>query len=200
MRWRVAALALALALAPGAARAHLVGVEFGDFYAGALHLATSPSDVALLLALAVLAGLQMRERARWVLLALPLGLAAGVATAAAGAVLPPLQPLNAGGLAVGGLLAALAVPLPAWALAAFAAVAGHVIGAENGLAGREGGVDWWLFASGVTVTGTVVGTLAVAGAAALADWRSWVRLGQRVLGSWFAAVGAMVLGLAVAGS
>ncbi len=192
-------LALGVGLAPAPASAHLVGMEFGDFYAGALHLLTSPASLALLLAFAVLAGLQARERARWALLALPFGLLAGVGLAAALPV-PEDPTASASGFAAMGLLAAFALRLPAWALGAFAAASGLVVGAENGAAGQGAEIDWLLFAAGIAATGTLLGTLLIAASAALHGWRGWVALAQRALGSWFAAVGAMALALSLAGA
>ncbi len=183
---------------PEPAAAHLVGMEFGDFYAGALHLITSPANLALLVALAVLAGMQKREAARWALLALPLGLAMGVAAAAATELPDDLGPASALGFAATGVLAAFALRLPALALALLASGAGLVIGIENGATGRGVEIDWTLFAGGIIATGALIGTLLIAISAALHDWQAWVKLGQRVLGSWFAAIGAMALALALA--
>ncbi|MCG8443015.1 MAG: HupE/UreJ family protein [Caulobacterales bacterium] len=189
---------LAAALAPSPASAHLVGVEFGDFYAGALHLASAPEHVAVLAALGLAAARQPRERARWMLLALPLGLGAGVAVAWGTGATLLLDPMVGASLAVAGLIGVAALRLPMWTLALLAALIGAVHGFANGDAGREAPIDWPLYAGGVTTAGAVIGSLLIAIATALVNWRSWTPLAGRVVASWLAAVGIIFLGLSLA--
>lgn len=193
----------AACLLPGRAEAHLVGVEFGEFYAGVLHLGTSPEHVGVLLALGFLAASQPRERARWMLAALPAGLLAGVLAgilSGPGVEIAALAPWIGASLVLAGGLGLLARTLPAAALAALAGAVGLLHGLANGLLGEETPIDWRLYAAGVVTAGTVIGTLAIAGATALADLAHWLRLGTRVLASWVTAVGAIFLGLALAGT
>lgn len=192
----VAALA---ALGPARAEAHLVGVEFGDFYAGALHLLTAPADVALLMGLALVTAVQPRETGRWSLAALPIGLVAGIFAAALTAGSVAIDPVVALVLAAAGLAATAALRMPAALIAALAAGIGLLLGLANGTAAVGTPVDWWLYGAGVVATGTFLGTMAVAGMTALREWQAWVPIAQRVVGSWLAAVGAMVFALAVAG-
>lgn len=201
-----AGLALALAAAPQPAAAHLVGVAFGDFYAGALHLLLAPENAAALLALGVIAALHPRARARWMLLALPIGLTIGVAAVfaaerlGAGAALAaaaPVDPIIALSLALPGLIGAASLRAPLWALTGLAALVGMAQGAVNGLAAVGAEMDWSLFAPGVVAAGTVIGTLAIALVVAAAAAADWVRIAARVLSSWVGAAGLVFLGVSL---
>ncbi|MEM6677358.1 MAG: HupE/UreJ family protein [Pseudomonadota bacterium] len=199
-RYPLAVAIGALLLVPTPAAAHLVGVEFGDFYGGVLHLATAPADVSLLLALGALAGMQRPESARWSLATLPLGLLLGLLLAVLGPGMALTSEAAAGtALCIGlaGLAAAAAVRMPGALLAAFAGVAGAILGLSNGIAAIPARVDWILYGGGVLIVGTFLGTMAIAISTALAAWRSEVRLGQRVIGSWFGAAGTIVFALVV---
>ena len=213
LRRFIAALVALFAGTPPA-HAHLVGVEFGDFYAGALHLALAPENLAAAAALGVVAAVQPREAARWMLLALPIGLAVGVGAAfafgapligqttstdaATNGVDPTLGALIAVSLALPGALGAAALRLPIWALAGAATVVGLVQGFVNGLAGHEAPVDWSLYAPGVIVAGVTIGTLAIAIVVAVIALAAWAQIAGRVVGSWVAAAGFVFLGLSLA--
>ncbi|MEL6476101.1 MAG: HupE/UreJ family protein [Pseudomonadota bacterium] len=196
MRRRLPVLALLLAL-PGPAEAHLVGVEFGEFYAGALHLTLAPEYLAGLLGLAVLSGLQAKPVAVWSVLALPLALTLG---AFAGVLAPGLSAqglqsaIGASLLAVG-LLGLIAVALPGWALGLATFGLGVVHGYDNGASAAGSEVDWRLYAAGIAVAGTVIGTLLTGLAVALVEQMRPARLGLRVLASWIATVGLLFLAL-----
>ncbi|MFV0474307.1 MAG: hypothetical protein ACK5MQ_08900, partial [Pikeienuella sp.] len=79
---RYAAAALALG-APSPAAAHLVGVEFGEFYAGAMHVLLGPEFLAALIALARAAALLRERVGRWALVVAPLAMAVGAYAGAA---------------------------------------------------------------------------------------------------------------------
>ncbi len=198
-----AGLALgAVALAPQPAAAHLVGVEFGAFYAGALHILMAVDQGALLGAFALLIGLQSRKDGRWALLTVPAALFAG---AAATAVLGTTWPGDAAAgvatiaaFAVLGALAAARACLGAGAVALAGTLVGLVAGVANGVAARGGAVDPWLYAAGVAGAGAVALTLGSALAVAGAARVPVLGIGYRVVGSWLAAVGVIALGLAVA--
>lgn len=208
MRTRLAsrlavAAALGLVLRPAPAAAHLVGVEFGAFYAGALHVALGLDAIVALLALAFVAAQQTEERARWVLLGLPIGLLIGVGVVwwapAAKAALDVADPMMALCLAIPGILAAAAARLPAALLAALAIAVGAGIGAVTGSATHGAAIDVTLYAAGVVVAGTMIGTLAVALASRLGGLAFWTRLALRVLGSWITAAGIGFLTLSLFG-
>ena len=63
--------ALLAALPAARVEAHLVETGFGAYYDGLAHVALTPSDLLLLVAVALLAGLRGAAAARWTLLALP---------------------------------------------------------------------------------------------------------------------------------
>lgn len=189
--------ALLIALAPLPAQAHLVGMEFGAFYAGALHLLISPEHVTILLALALIAAFQPREQARWMLAALPLGFAVGTAAMALTDASVPLAVVGLT-LALTGLLAALALPVGAVVLAGLAAGLAALHGYANMLP-AEGTEQLWLYALGVIAAGTVAGTALTAVLSTLIDRKTWVPLAYRVVSGWIVAVGTMYAGLSTVG-
>lgn len=190
-----------LALWPAPASAHLVGLEFGDFYAGALHLLSAPGDVIALLGLGLLAAAQPREQARWMLLALPLGIGAGLGVTALAPVLESVDPAVGAALAIPGVLGAFAFRLPAWALATLAGAVGVVSGLSNGIPAQgDLAIDWTLYAPGVLTAGTVTGTLLIALATVGFAARSWTPIAGRVLSSWVAAIGTIFLTLSLTGA
>ena len=72
------AIVLGLALLPGRAEAHAASAVVGDFYAGALHLLTSPEYLLSLVGLGLLLGSGERDAtAEPFLLLLPLALGIG---------------------------------------------------------------------------------------------------------------------------
>lgn len=192
---RLVALACLAALLPGNAQAHLVGLAFGDFYAGSLHLMLAPEHVAAMLIVGLIGAQQRIETGRWALIALPLGLILGCVAALGIDAVDAVDPLVAASLAVGGLLGIAALRLPAAAMIAVAAGMGILHGYANGVSGRDAPVDMVLYLSGIAAAGAVLGTLGLAGATALMHWQDWVRLGSRVLSSWVATVGVLMIGL-----
>lgn len=200
-RLALAALGVAIpAVLPSAAQAHIVGARLGDFYAGALHPLTDPQDVLLWLALGVLAGSLGAARGRLVVLVFPLGLVAGLALGA-GARVPPVFVLGDATATVAmGLLLATAIRLPASVLCAIAASVGVMRGAVNagGMAPQTSTI---LFAAGLGAAGYVVVTLVAAvsaafGSPARGSGASWRPIAIRACGSWIAAIGLMMGGLA----
>ena len=178
------------------AEAHIVASRLGDFYAGALHPLTGLVDLLLWAALGLLAGMQPPGRARWLVPLFPLGLLAGLLLGLHGDV-PGGAALDAGMMvAVGGLLAAAArLPLPA--LCALALVLGAWRGMANA-AGVAPETSVALFAAGFAVAGYAAITLVAAAAAAfLQPGQGWRTVTLRAAGSWIAAIGLMVGGLAL---
>ena len=197
---RTLAWALSLVLLaglPSAAHAHLVNSGLGPFYNGALHLLLSPGDLLAVLAVSLLAGQSGKAGARWAAIVLPL-----VWGAAALAGLGLGTAIEAGWLGVAllvllGVLVAVGVRLPVWAMTCLSALAGLVHGLENGSAFAAAGSD------GVVVAGTVatVLTLTLLIAALAVSLRSaWTRMALRVGGSWIAAVGMLMLGWLLQGA
>ncbi|MGH6897255.1 MAG: HupE/UreJ family protein [Geminicoccaceae bacterium] len=179
----------------GPAYAHSMGNRFGDFYGGALHPLTALEHVLPFLALGLLAGQQGARAARWLLLVFPLGLLSGAGVAT---VLPAgywLTPLNHVSFVVLGLLLAAAWRLPLALLIALGALFGLSHGYENGRA-MTAETAAHLFVPGVALTGFIVTALASAATLALTARADWPRVAVRIAGSWIAAIGIMMIGLA----
>jgi urease accessory protein len=197
MRRLSALVAGATLAAPAPASAHLVGVEFGDFYAGALHVATGVEHMAALVALALVAALTGRAAGRWALVATPPAILAGALWTAALGGAPWMESGVLAALALLGALAALAARLPQTAMAALSAAAGLAVGAANGLAAAEADVDVALYAAGAATTGLIAVTLGAAAATVALSHAPLVAIGYRVAGSWIGAVGLATFSLAV---
>ncbi|MEM6487814.1 MAG: HupE/UreJ family protein [Pseudomonadota bacterium] len=194
-----AALAALVGLAATPAEAHLVGVEFGGFYGGGLHLVSSPGHLAMILALTLAAAAAPVETARWAIPPLPVGLALGCAGALATTWPLALEPAIVAAIGVAGVLAVIARPVPGPVLAMLGLAIGLLAGAENGLPARDGPVPPLLYTAGVTAAGTVLGLLMLAGLAALGPHLPWMTVARRVIGSWLAAVGLIALAGQAAG-
>jgi urease accessory protein len=201
MRALAACLAAALALtaAPSEAHAHLVNTRLGDFYNGMLHPLTGVEDALPWLALAILAAFQGPQRARWLLVAFPLGLLAGGGLWVAMPTLPFVPALSVALIAIVGLAVAAAIVLPLPVTIGLGAVVGLVHGYQNAQA-MTGATDHLLFVLGVTAIGYLCITLVSACAIAFLQGNgSWRPIALRASGSWVAAVGIMALGLQLLG-
>jgi hydrogenase/urease accessory protein HupE len=185
--------ALAVALIPPRAEAHLNSTGMGPIYDGLVHFLASPEDLVPALALALWAGLRGAPHGRRALFALPgawlLGGFLGLAAAATNgsAVVSSLW-----FLLLGGLLAADA-ELSLRGTTALAICVGFYHGFLNGTGmGPARG-------AAAALVGLVFGVFAlVALAAALAARlrAAWARIAVRVAGSWIAASGLLLLGWA----
>jgi hydrogenase/urease accessory protein HupE len=176
---------------PATAHAHLVTTGLGPFYDGVSHFALTPEDLLPALALALLAGQRGSRAGRLALLALP---GAWLAGGLVGLVLPGAAPAaaltTASFLATGGLVAAEAPLAPAW-ISGLAAALGLLHGYANGtaMAGPPSGL---LGLAGVVAALFVL--VALAAGVVVALRAPWARVAVRVVGSWIAAVGLLVLG------
>jgi urease accessory protein len=191
---RAAALLTAL---PASANAHLVSARFGDFYVGLMHPLTAFENVLPWLALALLAGLQSVHASRGLLVLFPLAVALG---AAAPQLLPGLTGIttaNAASFVLLGLLAALAPRLRDDLLVTLTVLVGLTHGYDNGLARAAGG-NLLLFVAGVACAAYLSLTLVTAAASRLVALRGWGTIAVRAVGSWIAAIGIMMSGLALA--
>lgn len=190
---------LVVLMLPQPAAAHLVGVEFGDFYAGVLHLTLAIEQVVALLVLGLVAAMQPRETARWMLLALPLGLIGGICATLAFPPPASMDPVVAASLFIPGLIGVAALRLRIVGVVLLALAVGGVLGFANGLSADEVPVDWLLYACGVVVAGTAIGTWLISLATVVNGLRSWTPLAERVLCSWFAAAGAIFFAFSLTG-
>jgi len=186
----------ALAVVPTMANAHLASSGLGPVYDGVLHLATSPEDLAAVIAFALFVGLRGAEHGRRALLVLPcawlLGSFAGLV-----ALMPESNAwLSATWLLGLGLLVALDANLPLVATTAIAALLGLMHGFANG-SGMNLTVSVSLALLGLA-TAVFVAT-ALPAAAAVGVGIAWPRIAIRVVGSWIAASGLLLLGWAIRG-
>ena len=195
---RLFAVLLALML-PRPAAAHLVGAELGDFYAGVLHLTLAIEQGVALLVLGLVAAMQPRETARWTLLALPLGLIIGICATLFVAPPASMEPAVAASLFIPGIIGVAAFRLRIVGVVLLALAVGGVLGFANGLTAEEVPVDWPLYACGVVVAGTAIGTWLISLATVVNGLRSWTPLAERVLCSWFAAAGAIFFAFSLTG-
>lgn len=185
-----AALGLAATLMALPSHAHLITTGLGPVYDGITHFTLTPEDLIPALALALLAGLRGKDHGRRVIFFLPLAwLLGGVAGTFAGAVVPTSLawiPL----LVLGGLVAA-DLPLPVAWTTALAIAFGLFLGYANGAAMAQAGPGL----RGVLGIVCAVFVLTTLVAASVAAWHSgWLRIAWRVIGSWIAASGLLLLG------
>jgi len=195
-RQRVA-FVIAMLSMPAIARAHLTDTGLGPIYDGIAHLLLSLEDLLPVVALALLAGLNGAPAGRIALFVLPVAwLVGGIAGVLAASAAPPAIAASLTLLALGVLTAASARLRPAL-VAVLAAALGITHGWLNGagiaIAGRE--------ASGLFgIAGAIFVVVALASALVVSLHRPWTRIAVRVTGSWFAAVGLLMLGWGLRGA
>ena len=190
-------LAAALALGCSAAQAHLEATGMGPVYDGVLHFLTSPEDLVPALALALLVGLRGADHGRRALFMLPLAWLLG-----------SLVGLNAAASSAGTLGAAL------WFLFMGSLVLADArlsLAATTGLAALLGLFHGALNGSGLGLSlPAIIATLGVAAAVFVAVAlvaafivrlrAQWARIAVRVVGSWIAASGLLMVGWAIRGT
>jgi urease accessory protein len=190
----VALIALALVCAP--AHAHLTSTGMGPVYDGLTHFLTSPEDIVPALALAMLAGLRGTAYGRRAMLTLPaawlMGSLAGLtaATGSAGMLGAALWFLVLGGLVVADAKLSLR------SMTALGALLGLVHGYLNG-------TGMGLSVAGVVASfglaGAVFVVVVLVAAFVVRLQSQWARVGVRVVGSWIAASGVLMLGWSLRG-
>jgi urease accessory protein len=187
----IAAAAVLVFLSCPSAEAHLVTTGFGPVYDGIAHIALSPADMAVVVVLVLLAAMRGARHGRWVLALLP---AAWLAGGLAGLVLPINASLGwATGLSflVAGVLVAADLNLTLPVVAALTALIGTLHGYLTGVAlAREASAALEL--TGELVALIVVVTLVAGLVVSIKAF--WARVVVRVLGSWIAATGLLMIG------
>jgi hydrogenase/urease accessory protein HupE len=190
------ALALTAACAPLPAAAHLPTSGLGPAYDGILHLLLSPEDLIPLIALALLCGQRGAPFARRILWVVPLAWFAGGVTGMFAATSHGEAFSGVSFLLLGGLVA-LNAPVPLAVLTALAAVFGFFHGYLNGT-GINRFDDGAYVLAGLAATVFVV--VAVCASLVIPLRRPWARIAVRVVGSWIAASGLLLLGWALRGA
>jgi urease accessory protein len=191
---RAAASSIVLALSAAAsapAHAHLVETGFGAFYDGIAHLALTPADLLVVVALALFAGQRGTEAARYAAFALPLAWLAGGIIGARWPYTPAWPLLSTLSFALTGGLVALNAKLRELGVAALAIAAGVLHGLANGATMAPAGVG--ALALGGTVSAIFFLT-AILSAEVTALPAGWPRIAVRVAGSWIAATGLLMFG------
>ena len=186
------ALALAGALRPTPADAHLVTTGLGPIYDGISHVLLSPDDLVPVLAMALLAGLNGPTAGRRTLLALTgAWLVGGIGGYLTGAAGPPGTATAAASFLLLGVLTAADRRLSPSVLSALAAAVGLLHGWLNGAGLAE------VQREGLTllgIAGAIFVLVAIAAAFVVSLRASWARVAVRVAGSWVAAIGLLMLG------
>jgi hydrogenase/urease accessory protein HupE len=192
----LAAGALLLLLGSRPAEAHLVTTGLGPFYDGAAHLAKSPGDLAILVALTLLGGMRGTPVGRAFLVLLP---SAWLAGGEIGLAFPSSVNLD-------------------WVSALCFLLVGALVAADRNLSFREAGplcavigaFQGYLTGNALSITpsghlellGSVTALLIVVTlvAGVVVSLKAyWARVAVRVLGSWIAATGLLMLGWSLRG-
>lgn len=185
------AVALGTSVSGTPAHAHLVETGFGAFYDGLAHVALTPPDLLVVLALALLAGLRGTRAARHAFFLLPLAWLAGGLVGSHWSALAGSPALTTVTFLAAGALVAANARLQDALLAALVVAAGLLHGLVNGATLSAGGASATALAG--TVTGTALVT-AIVSAEVTALRAAWQRVVVRVAGSWIAAAGLLMLG------
>lgn len=187
---------VAVVMSPAVVEAHLVTTGLGPVYDGISHVLLSPDDLVPVLAMGLLGGLNGATAGRLALFVLPAAwLLGGVAGMVAGGQALPLG-LTTASFLVLGAMTALDRRLPSAMLVILAAMVGLLHGWLNGAAMAEAereGLGLIGIASAIFVLAALTSGLVVSLRAA------WARVAVRVVGSWVAAVGLLMLGWSLSG-
>jgi len=182
-------LAAWLLLAPSSAPAHLVTTGLGPVYDGIGHLVLTPEDLVPALALALYCGLRGARISRHAIFVLPacwlLGGLSGTLVDAG-----VWYPFSAFSFLLLGILVASDLTLPLQVVTPVTALLGFIHGFFNGQVLKSGpGVPGLL---GIMAALFVVVTLS--SALVVSVKRPWGRVVVRVMGSWVAASGMLMVG------
>ena len=195
-QWVVAVLALAGALVPSTADAHLVTTGLGPVYDGVSHVLLSPDDLIPILAMGFLAGLNGPMAGRRTLFTLTAAwLLGGVAGYAGGHGPGPFTSTAVSFLALGALTA-LDRRLSATVVTMIAAAVGLFHGWLNGAGIAASGRE---LLGLVGIAGATFVLVALAAALVVSLRREWMRIAVRVAGSWIAAIGLLMFGWSLRG-
>jgi urease accessory protein len=200
--FRASIVTATLVASAQAADAHIVASRLGDFYTGALHPLTDLQDIILWTAVGVLAGSLGASRGRWLVLAFPLGLLAGLVLARTTGFVSAGPATDAGMILALGLLLAAATQIPTTLLCATAFALAVLRGAANA-GGVAPDTNRLLYAAGLACVGYATITLIMALTLAFRQPEAgtstaWRGIAVRALGGWIAAIGLMMMGFAFA--
>ena len=179
----------ALFLLPAAAFAHLVTTGMGPVYDGIGHLLLTPEDLVPVIALSLYCGMRGARAGRYAMFMLPLAWLLGglVGLNLDLDVTIPVPALSF--LLLGGLKAADA-KMPDQLIGPMTATIGLVHGVLNGLVLKSGPGGPALLG----IMGALFVLVALMSAFVVSLERSWTRIVVRVMGSWVAASGMLMIG------
>lgn len=178
-----------LFLLPAAAFAHLVTTGMGPVYDGIGHLLLTPEDLVPVIALSLYCGMRGARAGRYAMFMLPLAWLLGglVGLNLDLDVTIPVPALSF--LLLGGLIAADA-KLPDQLIGPMTVMIGLVHGVLNGLVLKSGPGGPALLG----IMGALFVLVALMSAFVVSLERSWTRIVVRVMGSWVAASGMLMIG------
>lgn len=181
--------AMAVSAIPLPADAHLVTTGMGPVYDGIGHFLFTPEDLVVVLTLSLHAGLRGAAVGRKVMFLLPVAwFAGGVAGSVAGWVPTPLAPALSF-MVLGGLVAA-DLSAPSRVVSALALIMGLVHGFFDGASLKDGAGTLGLMG----ITGMLFVLVVLGSAFVVSLEQPWMRIAVRVVGSWIAASGLLMLG------
>ena len=180
---------------PDKAAAHLVSTGMGPVYDGIGHLLLTPEDMIPTVAVAFFAGLRGPATGRLLLFTFPIAWMIGGIIGLQGDSLPSF-PMAAGSYIVLGLLVALDLKITPVLFAALAALIALLHGYLNGVVLSTGPGIAGLFG----IMAALFVLLALGSAAVLTLKAIWMRIVVRVVGSWIAAIGILMVGWHYAGN
>ena len=180
---------------PDRAAAHLVSTGMGPVYDGIGHLLLTPEDIIPTVAVAFFAGLRGPATGRLLLFTFPIAWMIGGIIGLQGDFLPTF-PMAAGSYIVLGLLVALDLNITPVLFAALAALIALLHGYLNGVVLSTGPGIAGLFG----IMAALFVLLALGSAAVLLLKAVWMRIVVRVVGSWIAAIGILMVGWHYAGN
>lgn len=192
---RAAATAL-LATGAGTVEAHALDPRMGDLYAGLLHPLTALEHVLPILALGLLCGQRGLKSSQLVLLLFPVAFALGATVSLLWPGLPGVFAINIGWAVLLGVLVAAARPLPLSQLSLLAVGCALPHGYANGQA-MTIQTRPSLFIAGLSIAALLALAYATVGTDfVLRQKPRGLRVAVRVVGSWIAAIGMLVLSIA----
>jgi urease accessory protein len=164
----------------------------GDFYAGMLHPLTAIECILPIVALSLLAGQQNRKTAIAILISFPLASIVGALLGLNISVPHYVTVINTAAMAAFGILVAINRTLPLTLSIGLSLIFGFTIGWANG-GELTPETSAYRFIPGLALVGLLLVTYGI-GLVRRLDVPP-ARIGVRVVGSWIAAVGILVLGL-----
>ena len=177
---------------PMVSMAHTISKTVGDFYGGILHTLLVMAHIFPLIALSIMAGQQGPKVAGKGLGVFLIALLAGAVTAFYTQPLIAVFYINLASFIVLGILAALSLKLPSWFFFSVVSFFGFTHGYQNGMELHQTQSPL-LFLAGLLTGGLIL--YALLAAITIAVKKEWFQIALRVIGSWVAAMGLMLIAL-----